>query len=72
MLEILGSIIKNIAVRILRFVFAAILLPFLALGSVLFVALMVVVLPLAALLGPDDWFDYKKIVKEVPPEMIID
>lgn len=72
MLEILGFILKNIALRIMRFVFVIITLPFLVLGAALLTVFLTLVLPLAALFGPDDWFDHKKVVKDVPPEVIID
>ena len=72
MLKFLGSIVKNIILRIMRFILVIVILPFLVCGAVVLIAFMIVVLPVTALFGPSEWFNHKNLIKDVSPELIID
>lgn len=72
----MGNFFRNLGLRIVRCIFGLVagitMTAILGLIVILLVPFSLIVVPTIALFAPLDWFDLKKDVQTVPPDVIID
>lgn len=66
------GILKNLGIRLIRFVLAVVALAIMLVGVCIVIPIFIITVPLIALLAPIECFDTKKMIMDEPTNMICD